>query len=329
MTLSKKSVIVYLLIGIAPLILVTILFINFTLGVIQSNALASADYQLRHIAEILNSESRNILNLVYDSVADSELNRSFYNFNKGTDTEYMASKIADRFRYYLSLNEYISECVYVSAGDHYILEQNYHADGDQSRWSSGEFRRRSWELVRSANGPVVAAAGEITGRYDAEPAYYIGIQIVSSKTVIGEVFFGISKEIFRDSSFVEMDTMDENVPELLQSTQLLLVSGGGHGYLRYGSFHDRSGTDTIYRKVQTGRQRIHPQSVFCGTDGVCPQRLCSGKLFFPGRAGDPSLDFSVYLHLRGSHCLSVYSAGAASEKADCFGSGGNRQFPRV
>ena len=164
MTLSKKSVIVYLLIGIAPLILVTILFINFTLGVIQSNALASADYQLRHIAEILNSESRNILNLVYDSVADSELNRSFYNFNKGTDTEYMASKIADRFRYYLSLNEYISECVYVSAGDHYILEQNYHADGDQSRWSSGEFRRRSWELVRSANGPVVAAAGEITGR---------------------------------------------------------------------------------------------------------------------------------------------------------------------
>lgn len=260
MTLSKKSVIVYLLIGIAPLILVTILFINFTLGVIQSNALASANYQLRHIAEILNSESRNILNLVYDSVADSELNRSFYNFNKGTDTEYMASKIADRFRYYLSLNEYISECVYVSAGDHYILEQNYHADGDQSRWSSGEFRRRSWELVRSANGPVVAAAGEITGKYDAEPAYYIGIQIVSSKTVIGEVFFGISKEIFRDSSFVEMDTMDENVPELLQSTQLLLVSGGGTViYATDPSMTGAEQTQYIEKYKLEDREYIHSQ----------------------------------------------------------------------
>ena len=80
MTLNKKTVSMYLLIGIAPLIIVTILFVNFTSGLIQDNALASADYQLQHITEILNSESRNILNLVYDAAADTDLNRSFYDY---------------------------------------------------------------------------------------------------------------------------------------------------------------------------------------------------------------------------------------------------------
>lgn len=224
MTLNKKTVSMYLLIGIAPLIIVTILFVNFTSGLIQDNALASADYQLQHITEILNSESRNILNLVYDAAADTDLNRSFYDYAGNRDTEYMTAKITEKFRYYLSLNEFVSECVFVSWDGRYIQEQNYHADGDQTEWQNEDFRTKAYQLVCSADRPVILASEEISGKYAKEPACYIGIQIVNSKEVIGEVFFGISKEIFRSSSFVEMDTMDETVPELLQSTQLILVN---------------------------------------------------------------------------------------------------------
>ena len=124
----------------------------------------------------------------------------------------MTAKITEKFRYYLSLNEFVSECVFVSRDGRYIQEQNYHADGDQTEWQNEDFRTKAYQLVCSADRPVILASEEISGKYAKEPACYIGIQIVDSKEVIGEVFFGISKEIFRSSSFVEMDTMDETVP---------------------------------------------------------------------------------------------------------------------
>lgn len=227
MTINKKSVIFYLFIGIAPLIIVTVLFINFTLKLIQNNALISANYQLQYVAEILNSETKNILNIAYDAVADSNLNRNFLNYSRGVNTEYMMSEITDKFRYYLSLNQYISECRYITSDESYIIEQSYHSIGEYSGWNNIEFWENACEQVLSADGAVILAAEEITGKYTEEPSYYIGIPIMNGKEAVGELFFGVSKSIFRDSSFVEKETMNEETPELLQSTQLLLVNNQG------------------------------------------------------------------------------------------------------
>lgn len=276
MTLNKKTVIIYLFIGIAPLIIVTILFINFTLGLIQSNALASANYQLQHITEILNSESKNILNIVYDSVADPDLIRSFYDYSRERNTEYMTSKITDKFRYYLSLNEYISECVYVSSNGKYVLEQNYHADGDQTEWRDAEFRTEACLSVLEAGGPAVVASEQISRKYSGEPAYYIGIQVKSSRVIVGEVFFGISKEIFHNSSFVEADTIDDTVPELLQSTQLILANDAGT--VIYATDSSLIGTDQTQYEEEYGLKdknyictQYRVEQMGCVLNAYCPK----------------------------------------------------------
>lgn len=224
MALNKKSVIFYLLIGITPLIIVTVLFINFTLGLIQNNALVSANYQLQYVAEMLNNETKNILNIAYDAVADSDLNRKFFDYSRGINTEYMRSEITDKFRYYLSLNKYISECRYVSSDGRYIIEQSYHSNGEHTEWDNIEYWKNACQQVLAADGAVIIAVEEITGNYAEEPSYYIGIPIMSGKETVGELFFGGSKSIFRASSFVEKTTVDEETPELLQSSQLLLVN---------------------------------------------------------------------------------------------------------
>ncbi|NCB94145.1 MAG: hypothetical protein EOM40_16540 [Clostridia bacterium] len=219
------SLFVYIILALVPIIFVTLFVIRMTSSMLTKNSQDLVEYQTSHVAELLNKETESLLDVFYSTLTNRTLRSLCSSFDKEDNVEYTTSLLKDELNFYMTLNPNISQCVFVSSDNRYTMVQRYRPATSNTEWKEDDYRKNILDTITSTNSLGIFPSREPDSTYDAAPVFYVGIPLKKSAATYtyGVILLGIQKTYFSSAFFETEDTDSDEMPEILQLTQLILA----------------------------------------------------------------------------------------------------------
>ena len=230
--MADKLLFAYILLGIIPILLITVVFSRMTSSLISEKSSEMIQFHARQSAEIINNEVQTLYDLIYNCATDKELVKQCRAYAENNNRSYATTQIADAFNNYMNMDSDVISQLFIAVDGDFVLRQRYQHSTWNNVWNDRAYRQDILKKVIGGNQLLTFPSKSRGESQHLSSLFCVAIPIrdYTAKHAYGVLITEVSSRFF-DNIYIDTPTEKDGLPEIFLSGYNLVVDDDGSIYI--------------------------------------------------------------------------------------------------